>query len=252
MKAVLICVMAAVALDACSGMPTESKLSARDNAAAANVQLGVAYLQRGELAFAKENLERAEKQSPHDPSVHSALALLYERLGKPRQADEHYRIASRLAPQDPDIANNYAVYLCRNGRIEEGVRHFLSAAHNPLYRTPDSAYTNAGVCLRNAKRLDDATENFKRALQIRPSSAEAAFQLGDLQLDRGRLNDARMQVDQYLASFDPTPDLLLLGVRAAHALGDRLAAEKYARRLRLEFPGSAQIHDIPDLSRNPG
>jgi type IV pilus assembly protein PilF len=212
----------------------------------------MAYLQRGDLAVAKEKLERAEKQNPRDPNVHSALALLYERLGKPEQVDAHYRTAARLAPQNPDILNNYAVFLCKNGRTEEGVKRFLEAARNPLYRTPEAAYTNVGVCLRKANRLDEADNNFKRALQVRPNFAEAAYQLSDLQFGRGQLSDARTRVDQYLAAFNATPDLLLLGVRTAHALGDRLAAEKYARRLRVEFPGSQQVRALPDLNRNPG
>jgi len=247
-----VAVAALLAMTACTSSPVEPETSRSDNAAALNAQLGMAYLQQGNLAIAKEKLERAEKQNPHDPNVHSALALLYERLGKPQQVDEHYHAAVRLAPQDPDISNNYAVFLCKSGRTEEGVRRFMDAARNPLYRTPEAAYTNAGVCLREAKRLDEADVNFKRALQVRPNFAEAAFQLGELQLDRGNLNGARTQVDEYLAAFEATPDLLLLGARAATALGDRLAAEKYARRLRLEFPDSRQQRELSDLKRNPG
>jgi len=239
-------------LAACSNSPIEPETSRSDNAAALNAQLGIEYLRQGNLAIAKEKLERAEKQNPRDPNVHSALALLYERLGKPQEVDEHYRTAVRLAPQNPDISNNYAVYLCKTGRIEEGVRRFLAAARNPLYNTPEVAYTNAGVCQRTAKRFEEANVNFKRALQIRPNFAEAAYQLGDLQFDQGKVGDARAQVDQYLASFSPTPDLLLLGVRVASAAGDRLAALKFARRLQLEFPDSQQTRALPNLSRNPG
>jgi Tfp pilus assembly protein PilF len=90
--------------------------------------------------------------------------------------------------------------------------------------------------------------NFQRALKARPGFAEAAFQLGDLDIERGRPADTRVQVDRYLAAFDATPDLLLLGVRAAHAQGDRAALEKYAQRLRVEFPGSQQTRAIPELT----
>src|SRR5207302_1759161 len=92
---------------------------------------------------------------------------------------------------DPEVVNNYAVYLCQNGRIDDGVRHFEEAAHNALYRTPEAAYTNAGVCLRAAKRDEEARADFGRALQIRPSFAEAAFQLTDLEFQHGELAPAR-------------------------------------------------------------
>ncbi len=99
--------------------------------------------------------------------MHSARGMLYDRLGKPEKADNEFRTALRLAPHDPDMINNYAVYLCQNGRTDEGVKNFLEAARNPLYRTPEAAYTNAGVCLRAAKRDDEARAAFMKALQLR-------------------------------------------------------------------------------------
>jgi type IV pilus assembly protein PilF len=132
------------------------------------------------------------------------------------------------------------------------VRRFEEAAHNALYRTPEAAYTNAGVCLHSAKRDEEAARSFKQALGIRPNFAEAAYQLSDLEFRGGKLNDARAQVDSYIGAFAATPDLLLLGVRIARAQGDRLAAERYARKLRLDFSGSDQARALADLDRNPG
>ena len=247
---VLLATAAALVAAGCGSTPSR-EASLRD-AAVYNVRLGIAYLQQGNLAVAKEKLERAQRQDPRSPEVHSGLALLYERLGNLEKADHHHRTALRLAPRDPEISNNYAVYLCKTGRREEGVRRFLDAARNPLYATPEAAYTNAGVCLRAAHRDDEARENFERALQVKPNFAEAAFQLADLEYRSGRLNEAKAQIDRYLGSFDATPDLLLLGVRVARALGDRLAAERYARRLRLDFPGSDQARQLAELISNPG
>lgn len=217
-----------------------------------NKQLGTVYLRQGNLALAKEKLERAEMYNPRDPETHSVLALLYERLDIPEQVDKHYQTAIRLAPKDPEISNNYAVYLCRKGRTDEGVKRFLRAAHNPLYRTPEAAYTNAGVCLRAAKRLDEAGNAFAHALQIRPDYAEAAFQATSLEVELGKLEQGRDQLDKYLASYDATADLLLLGVRINRALGDRLGEEKYTRRLRVEFPDSQQLRVLNDQKSNPG
>jgi type IV pilus assembly protein PilF len=235
-----------------SGSRFKSNETESEKAASINKQLGTVYLRQGNLAVAKEKLERAEKYNPRDPELHSVLALLYERLDIPAQVDSHYRTAIRLAPKDPQISNNYAVYLCRAGRTDEGVKRFLDVARNPLYRSPESAYTNAGVCLRAAKRLDDANTTFARALQIRPNYAEAVYQAADLNMERGQVAQGRDQVDKYLAAYDATPDLLLLGVRLTRALGDRVAEEKYTRRLRVEFPGSEQLRALSDQKRNPG
>lgn len=248
----MLTALVVLAVASCVGVPAKGKKESKTDAAQYNMQLGVGYLQKGNLAVAKEKLERAYKENPRDPNVHSALALLYERLNEPKKADLHYREAVRLAPKSPDISNNYAVYLCRTNRPDEGVKRFLEVATNPLYRRPEAAFTNAGVCLRNAKKDSEAEQSFLRALQIRPNYAEAAYQLGDLDFDRGRLKEARARVDGYLGAFNATPDLLLLGVRINHALGDRLAAERYARKLRVDFPESQQTRELPDLNSNPG
>lgn len=239
-------VLLMLALAACVTTAQRPKFGSTEEAASYNTQLGIAYMQQGNLAIAKEKLERAEKENGKDPNVHSALALLFERLGNPAEADRQFRTALRLAPHDPDITNNYAVYLCRNNRVDEGVRQLLVVASNPLYRTPEAAYTNAAVCLRSVHRDDEAERSLVRALQIRPSFAEAAFQLGDLELQRGRLDAARLRVDTYIGKYSATPEILLLGVRVSRAQGDRLAAERYARRLRVDFPDSEQTRSLSE------
>ena len=251
----MLSVTVALALGACVSTSADSfkeKAKKRENAAEFNVQLGVAYLHQGNLPLAKEKLDRAMQEGPRDPTVHSAMALLYDRLGKSAQADEEFRTALRLAPHDPDILNNYAVYLCRTGRTDDGVKYFLEAAQNALYSTPAAAYTNAGVCLRAANRYDPATQQFQKALAIRPNFAEAAYQLIDLDFSRQQVAGARARLDRYLSAYDATPDLLLIGVKIARAQGDRLAAEKFSRRLRVDFPGSDQARGLVELDRNPG
>jgi type IV pilus assembly protein PilF len=222
------------------------------DAAAYNVQLGIAYLNQGDVALAKDKLDRALAEAPDSADVHSARAMLFERMREPNKADAEFRTSLRLAPHDPQVVNNYAVYLCQNGRTEEGVRRFEEAAHNALYRTPEAAYTNAGVCLRAAKRDEEARADFGRALRIRPNFAEAAYQLTELQFQHGELAPARAGIDAFLGNYEATADLLLLGVRVARAQGDKVAAQRYARRLQMDFPGTDQARALAELDHNPG
>jgi len=247
---IVISCVAIVALAGCAAANDRAKK--RDDASNYNMQLGMAYLNRGDLGLAKEKLDRAVAENPGDPNVHSAMAMLQDRLGHPDQADKEFKAALNLGPRSPDVLNNYAVYLCRSGRVDEGVKAFEEAAHNALYRTPEAAYTNAGVCLRGAKRDTQAAMSFQRALRIKPSFAEAAYQLADLDFRRGEVESARDTVDQFVAANEATPDLLLIGVQIAHKQGDRMAEEKFARKLRLDFPASEQTRALADLNRNSG
>jgi type IV pilus assembly protein PilF len=217
-------------------------ISSADSATAseANKNLGIAYLKSGNLPLAKEKLERARDQSPRSGPVRGALALLYARLGEDGKADAEFNNALKYSKNDPDQQNNYAVFLCSRGRHAEGVKIFEQAASNPLYRTPWSAYTNAGVCLRNAQQADEAAARFTKALALRPNYAEAVFQAGDLELSQHHAADVYKRIDTYLATYPATADLLFLGWRAAREQGDQVAAFRMARRLQADFSGSEQ------------
>ena len=148
----VIAAVAVVAFGACESNPDRKGPTRSENASKFNTQLGVNYMQQGNLALAQEKLERALKQNPKDPNVHLSLAVLNERLGEAKRADTFYRNALRLAPESPEVSNTYAVYLCKSNRVDEGVKRFDEVAANRLYRSPEVALTNAGVCLRKIGR----------------------------------------------------------------------------------------------------
>jgi len=238
-----IAILAASLLAGCvssGGTKALKQENPTESAAKTNIQLGIAYLQQGNYAVAREKLERSLKQNPKDPDVHTGLGLLYDRTGETKLADKHYQEALRLAPDNPDVSNNYAVYLCKRGRVDDGVERFAAVAANKYYRTPEVALTNAGVCLRGAKRLDEAQAKFAAAIKARPDYSEATVQLATLHVERGQVTEARKVVDTYLGAFRPRPDVLYAAVTVARAAKDKMSEEKFSRTLRLEFPDSAQ------------
>ncbi len=247
--AAVLGVLVAVALAGCA---SPQQVRDRHQAAIFNTELGIAYMRRGALAVAKRKLDRALRENPDDPNVHNARALLFERLGEPARADREFREALNLAPHNPDYENDYAVYLCNVGRTAEGVKYFLKAAHNPLYMTPADAYTNAGVCLRVAHQYVHAARMFRAALVVRPDFEQAAWQLADLDLKRGRFKQAHALIKKFLSSSIETPRMLLLAVKVMRAQGDVLDAQLYARKLQLDFPDSAQAKALAAVGHNPG
>jgi type IV pilus assembly protein PilF len=246
MSRVIASAVLALTLSACASNSTQPAAPGRD-AAHANVQLGVAYMQQGQLALAKEKLERAAKQDPRSAEVHSALAYLNERLDRPDAADAEYRLALRLSPNNSEVGNNYAVFLCRNGKVDTALKQFDLAARDRLYTTPWAALTNAGVCLRSANRGGEAVRLLEQAIALRPQYTPAVFELADLQLELGSPGVAGLVVDRYLALGLTAPDVLLLGVRAALARDERPAAQTLARRLRREFANSEQAKSLTAL-----
>ncbi|HYP81078.1 MAG TPA: type IV pilus biogenesis/stability protein PilW [Steroidobacteraceae bacterium] len=216
-------------------------------AAHANMQLGMAYLQQGNLVAAKEKLDRAEQQDPHSFEVHWALASLSERLLQPTEADRHYQAALRLAPQNGEVSNTYGVFLCRAGKVAPALKLFDDAFNNQLYSTPWAAATNAAICLRSDKRDADAVPYLERALIRRPDYAAAVVELADVQLLLNKPDAARVAVDRFLAIGRKSPDVYLVAVRVALKQGDRVAADTYARLLRRDYPSSPQSRELQQL-----
>jgi type IV pilus assembly protein PilF len=251
MSIVVTALLALLAGAGCVSTGGGSQIGGKE-AAQANLQLGVAYLRQNNLPIAKEKLERARDQDSRSSAVHSALALLYEKLGDNSRADAEHRTALNLAPKDPEIQNNYAAYLCGKGRYGEGVERFDEAAANPLYRTPWAAYTNAGVCLRRAGSEGDAAQRFNKALAARPSYVEAIVQLADLELAQNKALAAYQHVEQFMMRNPPSAELLLLGWRAASALSDRPNIERLARRLQTEFPNTEQARAVAGARGSSG
>jgi type IV pilus assembly protein PilF len=243
----------AAALAALLAMPGAAVAQARApsenptvTAARFNAQLGIEYLKQNNLAAAQEKIERALQQNPKDAGAHTAAGLLYERLREPRKADQHYSRALKLDPRNPQMQNNYAVFLCRNGESAKGRTLFEQAATNPLYRTPEVAYANAGVCARSAKDYEAAEANFRKALQMRPTMTDALLQMADLSLERGNGLQSRAFIQRFLQAAPATPEVLLLAARVERTLGDEKAAGDYETRLRNEFPGSQQAGQLAD------
>jgi len=207
-------------------------------AAKANIELGMAYMQNGNLPLAKEKLERAAKQDPKNANVYWAMATLHERMEQPKEAEQDYQKALNLQPSNSNIVNTYAVFLCRNGQIDRALPMFDKVIADRLYQTPYAAAANAGMCLRDDKRNADALRYFERALALGPVFVDAAIGLGDLQLEQGNADAARRTVDTF--NGRKTPDLLVVGVRAAVMQKDCNGSAYYARQLRRDFPSAPQ------------
>lgn len=242
--------MGAWILTACSHNPPVYQQPVRTykkqpaQAAVANMQLAIEYMKLGQMANARDCIERALSENSSNPDVQATAGLIYERLNETGKAERYYGAAARLSKNDPRIENSYAGFLCRTGKTAAGEKMFNEVARSPLYTTPEVALVNAGVCMRSAGNLVDADRYFSRALAMRPNMPEGLLQAGNVAFDRGDAAQARDIVQRYLAVNPPTPEVLWLGFRAQRKLGDPVAAAVYARRVQTEFPNSEEAQNM--------
>jgi type IV pilus assembly protein PilF len=209
---------------------SEPKVDAesKTKAAQVNAQLGMTYLRQGNLAAARDRIEKALEQDPRASETQMAAGFLYDRLGEDRKAQSHYDQAVKLDADNPEVLNNAAVFYCRKGDRKRGEKLFLQAANNAMYRTPAAAYTNAGRCARADGRSADAEGYFRKALAFQPDQPDALLQMADLNHDGGNDFQARAFLQRYMAVGPVSPQALWLGYRIERKLGDHTQSQEYA------------------------
>ena len=224
----------------------QSGKTQRDQAGEINTELALAYMREGDLASARDKIEKALQQNSRTAKTQMAAGFIYDRLNEKRKASGHYEQAVRLGKEDPDVLNNAAVYFCRTGEYKRGEQYLLQAAASPLYRTPAAAYVNAGRCARSDGRASDAERHFRKALSLNPKQPDALLQMAELAQSGGNGLQARAFLERYTAVAPATASTLWLGRSIELALGDAEQAQRYASRIKNEFPMSPEAGRLFD------
>ncbi|MCG6118377.1 MAG: type IV pilus biogenesis/stability protein PilW [Aquimonas sp.] len=239
----LACLVAAAVLGGCASDPTVQRPArgpqtseGNANAASLHVEMGRAYLQRGDLRTAQDRLQRALQLDPRSTDAHTVIAVLNEKIDRREVAERHYRRAVDLKPDDGALNNNYGQFLCRQGRFDEADRRFRAAVDDPFYETPALAFTNAGVCAFKAGRIEAAEAYLRRSLELDADQPDVLLDLARIHVGKREPLRARAFLQRYEAAAGSAPDALELGVLIEEALGDSVAADRYRNRLRQDFP----------------
>lgn len=119
----LACVILSIQLAACvtettvvgSDRQIRPKVDQKE-AARTRIALGINYLQRGDNAQAKFNLEKAKSLAPELAEVHNAMAYYYQQVAEFEAAEHSYKTAIDLEPNNADSYNNYGAFLCQRGK----------------------------------------------------------------------------------------------------------------------------------------
>jgi type IV pilus assembly protein PilF len=226
------------------GDVTASAPTAANKSAELQTKLGIGYLRAGELEIAFKRLTRALQADPNFSTAHNAMGALQERLGNTDSAERHYRTAIELSPTDSSAQTNFGTFLCRSGRYDEGEQRFLQALKNSLYARPEVAYNNAGLCMQTAGRQEKAETYFRAALERNPRIPAALLGMSKISFEMQRFLPARAYLQRYQELSELSPAVLWLGVRVERELGDQASANRYAMRLRRQFPDSHEARAL--------
>jgi len=121
--------------------------------------MGLAFKHLGDMTNAERKFKDAISINPRAPEPHYALASLYGSLGKPIKASKEFDISAKLFI----------------GRVNGPPHEFnLDKAR---------AHNQAGIAHINAKKYEEALQQFEKSVKQNPKSLEARFNLAKLLLE---------------------------------------------------------------------
>ncbi|MEO7343263.1 MAG: type IV pilus biogenesis/stability protein PilW [Methylotenera sp.] len=239
-KVILLMFLFGFVMAGCASQQQNQKYNENLKARArAHTDLGAVYYQQKQLEIALEEFTEASRIDPDFALAYNGLGLVHAALGQDDIAEKNFKKSVQLEPTNSESHNNYGSFLCGRNRIDESIKEFLDAVKNPLYSTPAMAYANAGICSLRKNDSVNAEAYFKKALQIEPLSASAAYQLAALQFKRNDAAGAKRTLQNVMLT-QPGPEMLWLAIQIERVLGAKDDEASYALQLRRQYPDSEQ------------
>ncbi|MYA21837.1 MAG: tetratricopeptide repeat protein [Gemmatimonadetes bacterium] len=235
-----------------------ASLLERIPSAEAHRQLGLTYLQQGNLERAQRSLQEAARWSPYDPQTLVGLGQAMARQGKAdsarlilkgaeriRQEEEELRPlrdAATRHPNRPQSHFNLGVAYARMGRLK-----LAQQAHRRALETDPSygrAYKGLGTLAMSVGELEQAEGLFAEALARDSTLATAHNNLGLIYHARGRHTEA---VAQFEAAARDAPKQAPLWANVARAYSDLGQAEQTRRAAAKALAIDSTLHGAREI-----
>lgn len=211
-----------------------------EEASDVNTEMGLGYLQQNNYELASEKLLKALRQNPESVKANYVYAVLQDKLEQKELAELHYQKATELDPKNSEAANNFGAFLCRNGRQLESEKYFNQALENPLYKTPEYAYTNAAICMLQIDELQRGKEYLRKAIAAKSDFGPALVAMGEVLYKEQDYTNAKIYLDRYHLTSRASARSLWLAIRNTLELDDQGDIEELAQRLESDFPDSQE------------
>jgi tetratricopeptide (TPR) repeat protein len=164
--------------------------------------LGVAYMNAGELGLAGDLLRRATELDPDWPKAWYNLALWYAKVGDADAAESGFRKTLQLSPESVPAWRGLGDVYRDSGRARDA-----RAAYDEALRI---APQRAGVLLRRGRLLSDAFGLHDAALRDLDLALATGADRYRLSVDRGvvlgRLGRSDEAIEEFTAAIDVQPE----------------------------------------------
>jgi tetratricopeptide (TPR) repeat protein len=181
------------------------------------LNLGSAYLQKGDYAQASDCFSQALSMRANDPSAHlGAAEAAYDRKRYP-EAEEHYRkvIQFSRGPLNLQAHHFLGVTLYAEHRLDESITEFKTAI-DQAHGVYGEAHYDLGVAYMDQNKDVDAEREFRTAIeQDRGTNADDYYNLGVILEREKRPKEAADAYATYLKLAPNATDAEMLKKRIA-------------------------------------
>jgi type IV pilus assembly protein PilF len=209
-------------------------------AARTRIALGINYLQRGDNAQAKFNLEKAKSLAPELAEVHNALAYYYQQVAEFEAAENSYKTAIELEPNNADSYNNYGAFLCQRGKYDQAEQLLLQAISRPGYIRAADSYENIALCRLEQKDFIQAKTYLDLSIKHNASRPSALFNLASVNYAMADLPAAQVLLDRMQSASQISPRSVLLGYLIAQEQQDYSRMQTAEQLLLTTYPQSQE------------
>ncbi|MFM2589826.1 type IV pilus biogenesis/stability protein PilW [Vibrio sp. TBV020] len=197
----------------------------------ARIELGIGYLNQGNMLKARENLEKALEHDPKYYRAQLSLAHYFEKVGEDESAEKLYKSALSQHPKNGNVLNNYGTFLCKHERYEQADKFFNKAINQPYYYLISASYENAALCALKSGNTEQAQQYFHRSLDHDPYRPRSLLNLAKLEIDNGDYTDARIRLMQFHQRYGTQKPSLQLLIELEQRAGNKALEQKYRNKL---------------------
>lgn len=167
-------VLCALLLFSCATAPSTENIKQAE----AHNRMGYSYFSNGQLNEAFTEFQKAIALNPDNKEALVQLGYISTRFNKYDDAISYYKRAITVDPDYSEAKNNLGVLYLDLEKWDEAITYFQDSLKNPLYRSPEKAYSNMGYAYYRKGEYSIAEKYQKDALMRNPLYPVANYRLG--------------------------------------------------------------------------
>ena len=184
-------------------------------------KFGLAHMSKGDLSKAYIEFQKVIKLDPKHKESLNYLGFISSRFNKYDEAESYYKRAISVDRHYSEALNNLGVLYLETEDWDEAIRYFKMALNNPVYNTPEKAYSNMGFAFLKKEDYISSQDAINSALMRKPDYSFAIYVQG---LIFTKLHDDDAAIKNFLEIISIMPDHFEAHWELANAyvrIGDR-------------------------------